>query len=304
MALARALDLEPRVIRLELKHPWDWLAPRLALAARQGMRDAAGHPIGPRWPAIAIGCGRKAALLTRCLRRWSNGTCFTVQILDPRISPAHFDAVVAPRHDRLRGANVIETLGALNAVDEAWLAAGRSRFAGIAELPAPRTAVLVGASHRAMPLDDAGFDALFDSLADLHGKLGGSFLVSTSRRTPVARRAQLRDRFSRWPGRFWAGPDDGENPYAGFLGWADRLIVTADSVNMVSEACATGKPVHAFAPRPAGRKLAAFHEALSLRGHLSPLGSMEPGPAAPLRELPQVASRIRRLQRSRCAMPA
>lgn len=299
LALARALDVVPRTIRLGVKHPWDWLAPRLTLAASLGMRDEAGNAIDPPWPDIAIGCGRKAALLTRCLRPWSGGRCFTVQILDPRISPAHFDAVVAPRHDQLHGDNVIETLGALNAIDDAWLGAGRARFAGFAELPAPRTAVLVGASHRAQALDDAYFDALLRSLAALHGSVGGSFLVSTSRRTPAHRSARLREAVSKWPGIFWAGPQDGENPYPGILAWADRIIVSADSVNMISEACASGKPVHAFATHPVVGKLGAFHDALSRTGHLTALEADPPACPPPLRELAGVAAGIRRLMARR-----
>lgn len=299
LALAGALSLQSRVIRLRTKHPWDWFAPRVALGAALGMRDEAGHSIGPPWPAVAIGCGRQAALLTRCLRRWSAGRCFTVQILDPRIPAQRFDVVVAPRHDRLRGDNVIETLGALNAIDDAWIAAGRARFAGFAELPAPRTAVLVGASHRAQALDDAYFDALLRSLATLHGRVGGSFLVSTSRRTPAGRSARLREAFARWPGIFWAGPEDGENPYPGILAWADRLIVSADSVNMVSEACASGKPVHAFATHPVAGKLGAFHDALSRAGHLTALEADPPACPPPLRELAGVAAGIRRLMAGR-----
>jgi hypothetical protein len=51
-----------------------------------------------------------------------------VQILDPRIAPRHFDVVVAPSHDRLVGGNVIETLGALNPIDDDWLERGRQHF--------------------------------------------------------------------------------------------------------------------------------------------------------------------------------
>ena len=41
-------------------------------------------------------------------------------------------------------------------------------------------------------------------------------------------------------------PDDPNNPYLGILACADRLIVTGDSIAMLSEACATGKPVQMF----------------------------------------------------------
>ena len=293
LALAGALDLHPRVIRIRPGHPWDWFAPRLTFAAALGIRDEAGHPVEPPWPDVAIGCGRQAALLTRCLRRWSAGRCFTVQILNPRISPAHFDVVVAPRHDQLRGDNVIETLGALNAIDDAWLAAGRARFARFGDLPAPRTAVLIGASHRAQALDGAYFDALLDLLAALHDSAGGSFLVSTSRRTPADQNEQLRGACARWPGVFWAGPEDGENPYPGILAWADRIIVSADSVNMISEACATGKPVHSFATRPVTGKLGDFHRSLIASSHLSSMAGGDRPTVRALRESAEVAARIR-----------
>ena len=40
----------------------------------------------------------------------------------------------------------------------------------------------------------------------------------------------------------WADARDGANPYAGMLGWADRIVCSSDSVNMLSEACATRAP--------------------------------------------------------------
>ncbi len=302
LALARTLGLTPRIISLQLSRPWDWLAPRLRLAAAHGMRDRNGGTVAAPWPSIAIGCGRRAALLTRCLRDWSDHRCFTVQILDPRIATSHFDVVIAPQHDRLVGDNVIETRGGLNAIDDAWLADGRGRFASFSELPKPRTAVLIGATHPSMALDDAYFDALLGILEQLRARLGGSFLVSTSRRTPVDRVDALRKQFLRWPGIFWGGPADGANPYAGILGWADQFIVTGDSVNMISEACATGKPVHAFAPVAATGKLDRFHLSLFESGHLVTIDGLEsPGSVAPLRETGSVGEQIR--QRRMLASP-
>jgi mitochondrial fission protein ELM1 len=122
--------------------------------------------------------------------------------------------------------------------------------------------VLIGASNSAQRLDAAYFDALIERLAARHAIDGGSYLVSVSRRTPGEVVAHVRRAFAEFPGTFWAGPDDGENPYAGFLAWADRIVVTPDSVNMISEACATGKPVYTFAPRAIEGKLAGFHREL------------------------------------------
>lgn len=294
LALARALGLVPRVMRIDLRQPWDALAPRLTLGARRAIRDRAGAPLAPPWPEIAIGCGRRAALVTRVMREWSNGRTFSVQILDPRIDAAAFDVVIAPQHDRVRGANVLHSIGALNAVDPAWLAAGRTCFASFAVLPAPRTAVLIGATNPAQKLDGAYFDALIERLAARHATDGGSFLVSVSRRTPSRIAASLRTAFEKFPGVFWGGGADADNPYAGFLAWADRIVVTPDSVNMLSEAAATGKPLYTFTRHPVAGKLATFHGALMASGHLRQLDdAMHQPQPEPLNETAAIAELLR-----------
>ncbi|MEZ5461435.1 mitochondrial fission ELM1 family protein [Dokdonella sp.] len=296
-ALAGALGLEPRVLQLRLSQPWNWLSPHLTLGAQSAMRDEGGSPIEAPWPDIAIGCGRKAALLTRCLRRWSAGRCFTVQILDPRTDPRHFDLVVTPKHDRLVGKNVIETLGALNPVDDEWLSRGRESFRHLGAFPSPRIGVLIGASTGAVRLDDDYFRSLVSMLGEQHARHGGSFLVSTSRRTPPLMASRLRTEFSRWPGLFWGGPQDGENPYAGILAWSDRIVVTPDSVNMISEACATGKPVCAFGSERVTGKLRMFQSQLGSAGFL--VGSLSGDTVQALRETPEVAALVGKRMRTR-----
>lgn len=293
-ALVAALDFAARNIRVHIREPWNVFAPRLALGTAFAVRDAHGHPLAPPWPDIAIGCGRRAALVTRSLRQWSNARTFTVQILDPRIDPRAFDLVVAPQHDGVDAPNVIRSIGSLNPVDARWLADARTRFARLAALPSPRTAVVIGATNRAQRLDDRYFDALLDRLRVEQAVHGGSFLVSVSRRTPDAVVLKLRAAFAAFPGVFFGGDGDGENPYAGFLAWADRIVVTPDSVNMLSEACATEKPVYTFAPQPIAGKLAAFHQRLRDSGHLRMLGEPTQKPLPPpLAETREIAELVR-----------
>ncbi len=295
LALAGALGLAPRVLRIRIAEPWNALAPRLLAGARLAIRDHAGGAITAPWPDLAIGCGRRAALLTRALRRWSDARTWTVQILDPRVATDAWDLVVAPRHDRVQGDNVLASIGALNPVDPEWLARGRAQFPLLGTLPSPRTTLLVGASTRAQRLDAAYFDALLERLTAQQARDGGSVLASVSRRTPPAIAARLRVALGAFPGTFWAGAADGANPYAGLLGWADRLVVTPDSVNMLSEACATGRPVRTFAPRPIAGKLAAFHAELVASGHLRDLDDDTPrAPAPALAETAAIAELVAR----------
>jgi len=294
MALADAMQLVARRVHVRPRAPWRWIAPRPTLGAGWAFPRALRDELRAPWPAMAIGCGRQAALLTRLLRARSDGRTFAVQILDPRIDCAHFDLVIAPRHDALQGGNVIQTLGALNPIDDAWLAQAALAFPALAQLPRPRTALLVGGPRRGLALDAAWLDTLVARIAGWHHRDGGSLLIATSRRTPAAWRERLRTAFRNGCTCFWGGPEDGANPYASYLALADRIVVTPDSVNMLSEACAVGVPVLTQLPASAPAKLAAFHA--ELRG----LGRLHDGDAdfstlrqpAPLREIAAVASKV------------
>ncbi len=300
-ALAAALvssglhDLQ--TTHLTPRAPWRWLAPR-QLPGSDAAFGAAFSRALTRAPALAIGCGRQAALATRLARQHG---ARTVQILDPRLDATHWDLVVVPEHDALRGANVITLLGSLHPVDDRWLAAGRAAFPAFAHLPQPRTAVLLGGDSRHGRFDAATFDVLAARLDALRVDSGGSLLLVASRRTPDAVREAMRQRFPSAVDIVWTGAADGPNPYAGVLGWADRIVCSPDSVNMLSEACATTAPVLVFDPGRVDGAPRRFVDALVARGRLAVLGDAAPSkPVTPLRETARVAGVVR----ERLGLPA
>ncbi|HST26877.1 MAG TPA: mitochondrial fission ELM1 family protein [Rudaea sp.] len=296
LALARAMQVPAESLRIGLRGPWAWFAPRMTVGLRICVDADLRRRLREPWPALAIGCGRDGATLMRWLRTASGGKTFTVQILDPRIDPQHFDLVVAPRHDGLTGANVIQTIGALNPVDEDWLGDGLARFPTLAQLPQPRMAVLIGGPRRGLDMDDAWFDVFLARINALVARDGGSLMVSTSRRTPAAWRRASRERLHADCVHFWNGPEDGENPYPGYLAAADRIVVTPDSVNMLSEASATGKPLFSLLPDSARGKLTDLHAELRAQGWLHPLDAnvdLSTLPQLPpLRELAAIATKV------------
>lgn len=294
LALAELMGMPVRHRVLEPRKPWSWLAPRFALGGALALPAERRAQFAPPWPRCAIGCGRAAALFTRMLRRLSHGQCHTVQILDPRIDPGHWDTVIAPRHDQLDSPNVIVPLGSLNPVDEAWLADGRDACPGFGELPQPRVGVLLGGSRKQLVLGTDYAHELSSRLRTRHEHEGGSLLVLASRRTPTEVLAIFRETLADVPGLVWAGPDDGRNPYPGVLGWADRLVVTPDSVNMLSEACAVGCAVHTHVATPLPDKLARFHHALRAHGLLHDIDDDAPTRQPPLRETAAIAADLRR----------
>jgi mitochondrial fission protein ELM1 len=290
-ALALSLGMAvARDLHLQARWPWRLWAPLCAAGSDQAFgktfRSALDEP-----PALAIGCGRQAALATRLLRRRG---ARVVQILDPRLDPRHWDLVVAPRHDRVHGANVLSLLGSLNPVDDLWLAQARAMFPAMATLPQPRTTVLLGGSSRHANLTHRDFLQLAEHVRRSCQQDGGSVLLTVSRRTPAALHAHLRQMFVDVPGCLWTGAADGDNPYPGMLAWADRIVCSPDSVNMISEACATNAPVHVFEPQRTRGRLQDFLATLLSSGRIREL---RPALAAfditPLRETARIAAEIR-----------
>lgn len=289
-ALAGALSKTPREWHLRTAAPWSWLAPRRLPGADRafGTRFAAALATPP---VLAIGCGRRAALATRLLR--ARGTP-VVQVLHPRIDTAHWDLVVAPEHDGLTGANVITLCGSLHPVDDAWLAAAKAAMPALAALPSPRTAVLLGGPTAAVRFDRGAFEVLASRLEHWLAIEGGSLLVVGSRRTPPAIAALARGYWNDTPGLRWFDPSDGDNPYAACLAFADRIVASPDSVNMVSEACATSAPVYVAEPARATGRVGRYLETMLRRGRIHALGRRpEAFSVEPLRETARVAALVR-----------
>ena len=91
-----------------------------------------------------------------------------------------------------------------------------------------------------------------------------SFLITPSLRTPPDLLRAIDALTADSPRLLWTG--GGENPYPDFLAHADAFIVTADSVNMVGEASASGRPIYVFHPNGGRAKFRRYHAALEAHG--------------------------------------
>lgn len=294
LGLAEALGLDPVVKRVAPRLPWRALPPHLwfgALAAP----GPEGDGLAPPWPELLIATGRQTVALSIAIKRRAGRATFTVQIQNPVLSPARFDLVIVPRHDRLTGDNVFVTEGALHRVTPARLATEADRFRDVlAALPRPLVAVLVGGANRQYRMPPAVAEKLADGLRRLAEHHGAGLVVTPSRRTGTDNEAILRRALAGAPAVVWDGA--GDNPYFGYLGLADAIVVTGDSVSMVSEACATGKPVYVFDLEGGSDKFYRFHDNLLAHGHTRPFtGVLEPWDSAPLDDTGRAGEEVRRL---------
>jgi mitochondrial fission protein ELM1 len=252
-------------IRCEVKHvrrpraPLTYLSPRFwpnPLA-----RTTNGIPLAPPWPDLLISSGRGSVAAALAIRKASRNRTFAVHVQRPYARPSRFDLVVVPLHDSLRGDNVLVARTALHRITSEKLRVAAQRFKpALSHLPRPLIAVLVGGSNKHQRFSADTMRRLARDLVLAVEECRGSLAVTPSRRTGEENERILRERLNSVPAFFWDGT--GENPYLGLLALADAIVVTSDSVSMVSEASATAKPIHIFAIGDGGRKLRRFHKAL------------------------------------------
>jgi len=263
LGLAEALGLPFERVHLS----WPRWAGWVEAALPYGMA-APFLPLPPNpWADVLIGSGRRAAPVLRRIK--ARQDCFSVFLGNPRVEPRHFDLVIAPAHDELSGDNVIPILGSLHRVTPERLDAARSLWADRASgLPKRRIAVLVGGTSKRHHMPEEAALRLVSGLKHLAGQ-GLGLMITLSRRTPDHARALFQRELGLNPS-VWLYDGAGDNPYFGFLALADAIIVTNDSVNMASEACAAGKPVLVFDLPGRDGKLARFHRDLIALGLTRP----------------------------------
>ena len=292
LGLAEAVGYPMVEKQVALRAPWKHLAPALWIHPMAALAPE-GAALLPPWPDLLIACGRPVTALALAVRRLSRGRTFWVQVQDPRFARRHVDLIVAPRHDPARGDNVFLTDGSVHRVTPAVLEAARPRFAPLfAAIQRPMVGVLVGGSNRVYRVTAQAMARLGEQLAALASQ-GMGIAVTPSRRTGEAALHALRERLAGVPHYFWDG--SGDNPYFGLLAHSDALVVTGDSVNMVSEAASTGKPVHVVGLEGGSAKFRRFHDLFRERGITRPFsGAIEHWTYPPLDDTARAAEEIRR----------
>jgi mitochondrial fission protein ELM1 len=299
IGLAEALGFPFVEKRLAVRAPWRHLAPQLWLRPLAAAGPG-GDRLAPPWPDVLIAAGRLMIAPALAAKRASGNRIFWVQVQDPRYARRDVDLMVVPAHDPARGDNVLRTLGAVHRVTPARLADGARRLAPVlAGLPRPLVAVLIGGDNRVYRLTQQRFAAFAGQLTTL-AHAGFGIAVTPSRRTGAAGEQLLRQRLAGLPAFIWDGT--GDNPFFGLLGLADAVLVTADSVSMVSEAAASGKPVHIVDLDGGSGKFSRFHAAMREAGITRRFtGAIESWRYAPPDDTARAAAEIRRRLTARLA---
>jgi mitochondrial fission protein ELM1 len=234
------------------------------------------------WPDLVISAGRKNEPIARYVRKQADKPVRLIHVGRPWARVETWDLVITTPQYRLpNDPNVLHNETPLHRVTRARLdEAAETWREKVAHLPKPIVTVLAGGNSGPYPFDRASGERLARQVDELVSEVGGSVLLSTSARTldettdALARGIQSPSLIYRWK------KNDPDNPFFAFLGLADRVVVTADSVSMMAEACVTGRPVYLF-DTGEGRtsmKDNAWLDGMAGRVPASPKGDKETAP--------------------------
>jgi mitochondrial fission protein ELM1 len=294
--LAEALGLDYELKDVRFRFPYTWLPERALIGDPFAMLAADSARLDPPWPDVAITLGSRCAPIGVAMKRRSQGKVVAIHIQRPGVPVEWLDAVVSPRHDQVRGPNVIETEAALHHVTRAKLADAAEEWRGaFVGLKRPLVGVILGGSNglRRYRFSDAAVATLDANLRALAAS-GVGIALTTSRRTDANARAKLLATARGLGGYAYDTEAGGPNPYLGILALADALVVTEDSVSMTSEALSTGKPVFVADLDGKSGRIAAFQAELRRQGRTRAFaGTLESWTYAPPDDTARAAAALK-----------
>ncbi len=182
-----------------------------------------------------------------------------VAIMRPGVfSSRQFDLVLMPEHDRPRPQkNVLVTVGALSHVTREDLESDFNRLAEAcpalkeATRRVPRLGLLLGGDSKNYALTPSIAVFVCEQMKKALDAMDAELVLTTSRRTAPAVAGVVREYFGKDPRcrlLVVASEHNPEGAVGGIFFWSDVLVVSGDSISMVCEACASGKPVVVFEP--------------------------------------------------------
>lgn len=236
LALAEGLGLPFRTIDLNFK----WFAHLPAVCRSVSisqLEEDSRREIAPPWPSLVLGIGQRSVPVTRYIQRESGGRAKIVRLGDPMISHRYFDLVITTTQYAVRDAQNVLRLPITvtnqdkvvpNKLEQRWL----ENFAH------PRRLLVIGGRTSLWRFDPDVITNAAAILLNKARKQGGSVIAVTSPRTSPA----MIDAANAALGDGAVVANDFPR-YGALLHEADEIHVTGDSVSMLSDAVAAGKPV-------------------------------------------------------------
>ncbi|MHA1541222.1 MAG: ELM1/GtrOC1 family putative glycosyltransferase [Alphaproteobacteria bacterium] len=233
-------------------------------------------------PDLILSAGRRTASTGIWLKnKYPNA--ILAHMLKPNLPLKNFDLVILPDHDSGKKTHkkIITYSGATHRFTTEMLADAKKEWAKeFKDCAKPRISVLIGGSTKSKTFSEKDATKLANVLKQTKKDLGGSLLITTSRRTGEKQTEILRKETN--ADYFYGMGDPRENPFVGLLGTADMMVVTGESMSMLAEATSAKKPLFIYAPKTLMiKKHQRFVDSLYEKGLAKPFSSKTLTPFKP-----------------------
>ena len=221
------------------------------------------------FPSHIISAGRRTATFALYLQKQAKKKGFAlpkiIQIMHPKLPLHLFDWIILPKHDHKPNLpkNVLFSLGGLANFDNTKIRniSFDNTFLAKINQNQPIIALLIGGSFaKKQNFSLEIFLQLYNQISSIVKKMQAQLIVLNSKRTSSAINNFLQQQtnviFHDWH-------QSGSDYYLQTLALANFLVITGDSVSMISESLSTGKPVYIFShPHIIKNKHNLFHQQL------------------------------------------
>ena len=254
--LARALGLTYKHQSIKLKTLWNLLPPKLTPISENLVKEKFVCD-----SKVIISCGRKSVIPSIALKKRLGKEIFTIHIQDPKVALKHFDLVISPEHDNIKGDNVLSTKGAIHYLTKKEIK-DNSNYLDIKKEKRKLVAFIIGGPNKYYNYNDQTIHQLFTKIKTLFTPDKYKIIIVPSYRTPENIIKKAYDAFNF--NHIVIKTVDKE-AYLSALALADISVVTCDSTSMISEAATTGKPVYIAMMKPVknNRRFKKFYSLLT-----------------------------------------
>ncbi len=229
-------------------------------------------------PDVVISCGARNSAVNRCVA--TDNRAKSVAILPNRMmAPGQFNLVIVPQHDlggKPAPVNGVVTKAAPNLIDKAYLDENARALTGhyqhLRHNVRTKMAVLIGGDAQGVVMSEQDMKIVLHQLKAVAEQLGIDLLITTSRRTPAGIEQLVIREFKDHPRTallIIANKANVPEAMGGMLALADLVVVSGESVSMVSEAASSGKRTIVFSiGSTKNQKYAAFCQMLADQAHI------------------------------------
>jgi hypothetical protein len=205
--------------------------------------------INEPWPDLILVMSREATLFALALRRKTGRDIKVVKIGRPIPMVTNVDLwIQTDQFLKLPWHRTVAIGLPFHLISQETLSNAADQFQhSVSLLPRPRVALLIGGPTGIYELSVEVAKRLAHDVNSWVRSAGGSLLIVSSPRTGADAERVINEQITVPSLSYYWKQPKGPNPYMAFLALSDHIVVTEDSVSMIAEACATGKPIEVFA---------------------------------------------------------